>query len=971
MRGRANPSGRQADSVCGGTRVLRSIRSRLWALVIATVIPFTVLIGAGIWIRLRSDEATAIAQSVNEARMLAAQIDDHISDLDSLLTGLSEAVSTDPRDTQANDKLLRKVKRELPDFDSHLSIFSPDGSNIGMSGDPANGRPRAEGHAFFEQVLAGQSLAIGDAVIGVTRSWILSVARPVRDEAGRLRAVLAAGTQLDHFQDLLRIQQLPAGTVVTVVNQKGIVIARSVDGARWIGRDVSNWRHLAKHFAEKEGSDVSFWSESDGVERVSAFSTAHRAPWLVVVGMPKNLAFATTAFRLAMAATFLIVTLVIGFGVAWVLSGRLIRPLRQLGRDASLLASGELSHRSAVSSQDEVGTLADDFNRMATALERRAQEAHCAADEIRQANDTLAAVIDASPVAIVCCDVERKTMLWNRTAEKMFGYSAAEVLGLSSKLVPAGGSPESQCLFERAVNGETYHNVELMRARKDGSLIQVRVAAAPMYNTDGTVRGVARAYEDITESKRAQEQLSRLAHYDPLTGLPNRLSLQKELGRLLAGCQQNPVAIALFDLDGFKDVNDTLGHSTGDQLLIEVCQRFIEVANDLVRPAKVCRLGGDEFVIIVPDCGDPRVIAEIVELILKRLKDPFDVNGNVLHLGSSAGIAIAPNDAAQADELIANADLALYQAKSEGGQTYRFFMPALRARAQARRGLGVELRRAFAESEFELYFQPQVRLADNAVVGAEALLRWRHPQRGLIAPAAFIDALAESSIAPEVGRWIIATACAQTAAWHAAGLMLNRIGVNLFPVQAHSQDLLRDVEDALRATGLPADTLELEITENVALNFEDSNTTLRKVQATGVRLAFDDFGTGYASLNHLTRFPIWRIKIDRSFVNRITNTVEDAAIVRSLIAMAHNLGLRVVAEGVETEAQAAFLLMESCEEAQGFLYARPLPAAEFGAYLRGRRIGLPAEAETESAPDRSRGIASAQKVPTRRKLRRI
>jgi EAL domain-containing protein (putative c-di-GMP-specific phosphodiesterase class I) len=295
----------------------------------------------------------------------------------------------------------------------------------------------------------------------------------------------------------------------------------------------------------------------------------------------------------------------------------------------------------------------------------------------------------------------------------------------------------------------------------------------------------------------------------------------------------------------------------------------------------------------------------------------------------------------------------------------------LRTRAQARRALGVELRRAYAENELELHYQPQIRLADNAVVGAEALLRWRHPERGLIQPSAFIDALAECSIAPEVGRWIIATACAQAAAWRRAGLMINRIGVNLFPRQAHAQELLQDVEDALRATGLPADALELEITENVALNFEDSNTTLRKVQATGVRLAFDDFGTGYASLNHLMRFPIWRIKIDRSFVNRITNSVEDAAMVRSLIAMAHNLGLRVVAEGVETEAQAAFLLKESCEEAQGYLYGRPLPAAEFEVFLRGRRLGLPAEDALENVPDRSRGLAAgAHKAPNKRKLRR-
>jgi diguanylate cyclase (GGDEF)-like protein/PAS domain S-box-containing protein len=953
-------------------RVLRSIRSRLLALVVATVVPFTALIGVGLWSQWQSDQASTIAQAINEARVLAAQIDDHIGNLENLLTGLSEAVSTNPLDREANDVLLRRVKSQLPSYVAQISIYSLDGTNIGSSGNTEVGRVNATGRAYLQQVLDGERLSIGDVIIGrLSQRWLINFGRPLEDQAGRLRAVLAVGTWLDQFPEALRIQDLPAGTIVTVINQKGIVVSRSVDGPKWIGHDAGAWRATVEHLGMQEGSQITRWG-SDNIERMTAFSKVHRAPWLVNVGQPTNAAFAAVANRLGWSALFIFGALAVGFAIAWILSGRVIRPLRQLGKDAARLASGELSHRSTVHTQDEVGILADDFNRMAVALEARAHEAHGAAVEVRQAKDTLAAVIDASPVAIVCCDVERKTMLWNRTAEKMFGYSAAEVIGLPTKLVPPEAVPESQGLFERAINGETYQNVELTRARKNGSLIQVRVAAAPMYNLDGTVRGVARAYEDITDSKRAQEQLSRLAHYDPLTGLPNRLSLQKELGRLLSGCHQSPVSIALFDLDGFKDVNDTLGHSTGDQLLIEVCQRFIEVTDNLARVAKVCRLGGDEFVIIVPDCGDPRLIAEIVDLVLKRLKDPFDVNGNVLHLGSSAGIAIAPNDAAQADELIANADLALYLAKSEGGQTYRFFLPALRARAQARRGLGIELRRAYAENEFELYFQPQIRLADHAVVGAEALLRWRHPERGLIAPAAFIDALAESSIAPEVGRWIIRTACEQTAAWHAAGLMLNRIGVNLFPTQAHAQELLRDVEDALDATGLSAESLELEITENVALNFEDSNATLRKVQELGVRLAFDDFGTGYASLNHLTRFPIWRIKIDRSFVNRITNSIEDAAIVRSLIAMAHNLGLRVVAEGVETEAQAAFLLKESCEEAQGYLYAKPLPAAEFATYLKGRLLAPGSEAALENRPDRGLGTAGGlQKTATRRKLRRV
>jgi EAL domain-containing protein (putative c-di-GMP-specific phosphodiesterase class I) len=296
-------------------------------------------------------------------------------------------------------------------------------------------------------------------------------------------------------------------------------------------------------------------------------------------------------------------------------------------------------------------------------------------------------------------------------------------------------------------------------------------------------------------------------------------------------------------------------------------------------------------VVIFPDCGDPRLVGRIVEAMLKRLAEPFRINDQALHLGGSAGVAIAPNDGVNVDELIANADLALYQAKSGGGRTYRLFMPILRAQAQARRGLDLELRRAFAENELELYFQPEIRLSDRAVVGAEALLRWRHPERGVLAPWAFIETLAGSSIAPDVGRWIIHSACAQAAAWRAMGLRLGRIGVNLFPAQLNGEGLLQSVEDALHLTGLPGEALELEITENVALNYEDAIGVLQKLSERGVKLAFDDFGTGYASLSYLTRFPLARIKIDRSFVRNITDNAEHAAIVRSLIAMAHNLGL--------------------------------------------------------------------------------
>jgi diguanylate cyclase (GGDEF)-like protein/PAS domain S-box-containing protein len=942
--------------------LLRGIRSRLLVLVLATVVPFVALVGVGLWSQWQEDQAAAIERALNEARLLAVQVDDHLGNLENLLVGLSRAVSTNPADTEANDTLLRQIKSQQPGFVANILLYSLDGSNIGTSSSSGIGRPNGADRAFFRQVLASQRLSIGDVTrTQLTGQWVLAIGYPVADRDGRLRGVLAIGTWLKLFQDAFRMQGLPPGTVVRIVNEHGIVVAQSENGPNWIGRDLSDSEPVARHLAAGEASEAEIWA--DNVKRITGSSTAHQAPWLVSVGLPMDVAFATLASRLRWGVLLGTSALVAAFVIAWMFSGRIVRPLQQLEKDASALAAGALSHRSAVRTRDEVGNLAETFNRMAMSLERRQYE-------VQQSNDTLSAVIDASPVAIVCSDLNRHIMLWSRSAERLYGYRAEETIGTQIKIVPPEGQAESLTLYERARNGESIRDVEARRQRKDGSFVEVRIAAAPMYNPDGTVRGVAWAHEDIADRKRAEEQLKRLAHYDPLTGLPNRLSLQKDLERLLAAeGRKPPTSIALFDLDGFKDVNDTLGHSIGDRLLIEVGARLMEAAGSRGAGDRVFRLGGDEFVVIIPDCGDPRLVGEIVNAMLTRLAEPFRISDHALHLGGSAGVAIAPNDGVNVDDLIANADLALYQAKSDGGRTYRLFMPILRAQAQARRGLDLELRRAFAEDEFELYFQPEIRLADRAVVGAEALLRWRHPERGVLAPWAFIDTLANSAIAADVGQWIVHAACTQASAWRAKGLSLGRIGVNLFPVQLHGDVLLQGVEEALRVTGLPSEALELEITENIALNYGDAIEPLRKLSARGVKLAFDDFGTGYASLSYLTRFPLSRIKIDRSFVRSITDNAEHAAIVRSLIAMAHNLDLEVIAEGVETEAQATFLLHEHCEEAQGYLYAKPLPAGEFEHYLRTQQVVFQAEAgepTLESDAPVPASIALAQSARRRR-----
>lgn len=514
----------------------------------------------------------------------------------------------------------------------------------------------------------------------------------------------------------------------------------------------------------------------------------------------------------------------------------------------------------------------------------------------------------------------------------ILGYSPDEMIGRSAaEFIHPGDLNPTRDEMRHARQGLSMRNFETRYIHRLGTVAALAwsgVWSEPEKQYFFTGR-------DVTESKRAEENLRHLAHYDQLTGLRNRTSLQNDLTELLeppASCRQ-PTSIAMFDLDGFKNVNDTLGHSIGDQLLQEVARRMAEFAADNIR---FYRLGGDEFVLTLSDCGDPGEIGQIVDFVLKRFRDSFDIGGHQLFIGASAGIAIT-SGSLSVEELILNADLALYDAKAAGGNMYRLFVPTLRAKAVARRELDGEIRRAYADKEFVVYFQPQLRVSDGAVVGAEALLRWQHPERGIIGPGAFIEALAESPVALDVGRWILQTSCDYAAKWRAMGLPPVRVGVNLFPVQFQNEVLLKDVDDALRQSGLPPEYLELEITENIALGRDDTMIAqLGSLRSDGVHIAFDDFGTGYASLSYLARYPLTRIKIDQSFMRNITaeSTAQDTAIVRSLIVMAHNLNLKVIVEGVETPDQAAFLKAEECEEVQGFLYAKALPPLEFEEFLR-------------------------------------
>jgi len=431
------------------------------------------------------------------------------------------------------------------------------------------------------------------------------------------------------------------------------------------------------------------------------------------------------------------------------------------------------------------------------------------------------------------------------------------------------------------------------------------------------------------EHRAAEEKIAFLAHHDPLTRLPNRLLLRDRFEQALAGARRKGgrVAILFLDLDSFKEINDGISHEVGDGLLIQVAERL----QSCIRTTDtVSREGGDEFVVLLTDIGDFGGTARVAQQILGAVEQPFQIDGNRLHTTVSIGISFYPTDGADFETLRRSSDAALYHAKDSGRNTYRFFNEQMNRDATERLQTQANLRDALKNGEFRLHYQPQIRLSDGRIVGAEALIRWQRPDGDLVAPGRFIAAAEQSGLIIQIGQWVLNEACRQAVAWRNAGLPDLVVSVNLSVVQFRRSNLLHDVTMALAGSGLPAERLELELTESVLLHDTDAALqTLLALKRIGVKLAIDDFGTGYSSLSYVKRPPVDKLKIDRSFVHELGESAEDAAIVRAIIQLGHTLQLEVVAEGVETRAQLDFLGANGCDQVQGFLVGRPLPAAEF------------------------------------------
>ena len=640
-------------------------------------------------------------------------------------------------------------------------------------------------------------------------------------------------------------------------------------------------------------------------------------------------------------ATVAFVTvLAFGIGVAliFLLSRFITGPLERMVRVTERIAEGEMSIRSDVDAQDEVGQLARSFNKMldrldATrgeleelnrTLENRVEER---AKDLRRTEERYRLLFDRNLAGVYIALVDGRVVACNDAFARMFGFASNEQFLAERGTIPYADSSHRDRILKTLLTTGTVTNEEAELRGREGQSVWALESVRLVRSETGasTLEGFLL---DVTARKRAEQEITYKAYHDLLTNLPNRTMfvdrLEAAIGR--ANESQRSVAVLFFDLDDLKAINDTLGHALGDTILKMVGRRL---ALTLRQFDVVARIGGDEFLVLLPDVANAAAAEEIAQKHLAAIRNPFLIDDDELYVTSSVGVALYPDDGIDAEALIRNADAAMYRAKAEGGNRVEVCTGIAEAPALARSHLVQELRQAIERDEFVVLYQPQVNILDRRIVGVEALVRWEHPERGSVQPAGFIGAAEQSGLITALGEVVLRKACARAAAWRQMGFVPPRLSVNVSPRQLYQRNFVGMIERALADTGFDGAFLELELTESVTVNRSDRVIRmLRRLRDRGISIAVDDFGTGQSSLSYLKEFPVDTVKIDRSYIVDLVHRASDQSIVRAMLLVANQLGLRTIAEGVENEEQCKFLRENGCAEMQGFMVSRPVTASE-------------------------------------------
>lgn len=620
------------------------------------------------------------------------------------------------------------------------------------------------------------------------------------------------------------------------------------------------------------------------------------------------------------------VTIAITLLLAYLLTSRVVlTPLANMAAAMRRREAGDKGARAEIAGGDELATVGTILNGMLDTLGRAERDMH-----------RLSQAVEQSPVSVVITDPSGIIEYANPKFCASTGYTLDELVGETTARIKSGLTPESVYadLWATITSGRRWQG-ELHNRNKNGELYWENVTISPILDESGSIAHYLGIKEDISVRKEYEEKLVRQANFDSLTGLPNRLLAQDRLAQAIANAERaghgSKVALLFIDLDDFKKINDTLGHDFGDRLLKEVSARF---QSCIRRTDTVARFGGDEFLVIVTEVHEQANAELVAENLLQQMCSPFVLNGIQFMINASIGIALYPDDGTDVQHLLQDADAAMYRAKREGSGQFRFFTPAMNTEAIEHLRIEEGLRHALERKELEVHFQPAIDCRDGAIVGAEALLRWNHPELGMVPPFKFIPVAERTNLIVPIGEWVLKESCRIAASWARSTQGRFRIAVNLSAKQFGGQQILRQVEVALAASGLPPQNLELEFTESVLMREdEETSRVIHQLHDMGVRFAIDDFGTGYSSISYLRQYPFDTLKIDRSFVNDVVDKPDDANLVRSIIALAGSLQLEVLAEGIETWPQFDFLQSAGANRCQGWLFSKALPQHEFAAAM--------------------------------------
>jgi diguanylate cyclase (GGDEF)-like protein len=823
----------------------------------------------------------------NTVLLLARHYDRQLEDFEAIQkaaslqasAGIASADGFARQAASEDTHLMLKAKISGSSDVAGVNLFNADGKLINSSENWPAPAVNIADRAFFKAFKSGA--ASTPVLIELVRGrfngqWAIVISRKITGLQGEFLGVITRAIAPETFEDFFGSVALGQTAAISIFHNDGTLLARYPHAESMIGQNFKADPLFQRLFATDGQGSVRLTSLVDGEDKLASGGRLAGYPVSIVATMSVSAALADwygqTHLLIGVAALSALVITVILFFI-----------VRQL----------EQQHQ---------------FAQRRLALEKR----------------RLDTAVNNMTQGLLLFDSNQRLVICNQRYVDMFGISTdvvkpgLSIQGLLTHRKETGtfaGDVDEYCAAFLAcmAKGETY---QIVLDTPGGRSVQVLYR--PL--ADG---GWVTTLEDTTERRRAEERIAHMAHYDALTGLPNRVLFREQLERELEKIHHGEqLAVLYIDVDEFKSVNDTLGHPIGDELLKAVASRLrgCVSATDCV-----ARLGGDEFAVVQTAVRNSADVKGLVTRIYQAIREPYECQGHQLVIDASIGIALAPQDGSDLDQLLKNADLAMYGAKADGRRTYRFFEHDMDALVKERRALELDLRQAIALGDFELYYQPVVDLRSNEISGCEALLRWHHPSRGMVSPAEFIAVAEDTGLISPLGEWVITTACAEAATWPDN----IRVAVNISPVQFRSHTLALKVAAALAASGLPASRLELEVTETILIRDDATAlSTLHQLRALGVRIALDDFGTGYSSLSYLQRFPFDKIKIDRCFVSEIAESKGSSSIVQAVVNIANARNMTTTAEGVETEQQMDLLRALGCTEMQGYLFSPAKPASE-------------------------------------------